>query len=170
MENELDDFEVVRERPQFLKILCILTFIGSGWGICSGLFSYFNADNSAKIMVEVKIKDSTNVRGDSSRKHKPPVFVQEILRNAQKALTPDNLRKISISKILTGLFCLSGALLMWNLRRQGYYLYILGVAIEIFTPFYLFGNNSYVILSSIFIAFFGVLFVIFYGMNIKSMK
>ncbi len=170
MDNELSDFDRIPERPQFLKILCILTFIGSSYLICSSLFSYFNANTTAKILVQVKVRDSSNLKKDSLRKNKPPAFVVDMVRNAQKAMTPDSIRKSSSSKLLTGIFCLVGAIMMWHLKKRGYYLYILGVALEIATPFYLFGNNSFVILTSLFTAFFGVLFIIFYGMNIKSMK
>ena len=170
MENELDDFERLPERPQFLKILCILTFIGSSWLICSNIVQYFNADATSRMLVQVRTKDSLNLNGNAPRKNRPPLFVLNMLRSGQKAMTPENIRKTSASKIVTGIFCLFGGIMMWKLRRKGYYFYIAGVILEIATPFYLFGNNSFVILSSIFTAFFGLLFIIFYGMNLKSMK
>ena len=169
-ESELNDFDRIPERPQFLKILCILTFIGSGYLICSGLYSYFNAERNARLIVEVKINDTSNLKKDSRKRNRPPVFVQNILKEVQKSMTPDNIKKDSLGKLLSGLCCIIGALLMWNLKRNGYYLYIFGVILGIATPFYLFGNNSYVILTSIFTGFVGVLFIIFYGMNIRSMK
>jgi hypothetical protein len=170
MQNELDDFDQKPERPQFLKILCILTFIGSGYLVCSSLFNYINPNVAARIMVQVKVKDSSNLRKDSLRKAKQPAFFREMLKNAQTIATPENIRKTSECKILTGCLCLFGAIWMWRLKRNGYYIYILGVVLEIATPFYLFGNNSLSIISTIGTAFFGVLFIIFYGMNIKSMR
>ena len=37
MENPFETEKAVR--PTFLTVLCILTFIGSGWGTVSNLFS-----------------------------------------------------------------------------------------------------------------------------------
>lgn len=37
MDDLIDDVEKVVSRPTFLTVLCILTFIGSGWGVISSI-------------------------------------------------------------------------------------------------------------------------------------
>ena len=44
MENPFEEQQNQFQRPTFLLVLCILTFIGSGWGTLSNLFSVFTAD------------------------------------------------------------------------------------------------------------------------------
>ena len=41
MENPFEEQQNKLQRPTFLLVLCILTFIGSGWGTLSNLFSVF---------------------------------------------------------------------------------------------------------------------------------
>ena len=54
MENPFEEQQNGRRRPVFLTVLCILTFIGSGWGVLSNLFSIFTADalNESHIRME----------------------------------------------------------------------------------------------------------------------
>jgi len=59
---------------------------------------------------------------------------------------------------------------MWRLKKIGYPLYILGIAFGIAVPFYLFGNNFIAVTRVAFTAFFGVIFIVFYGMNLKAMN
>ena len=167
--DELTDFDAEPLRPQFLKILCILTFIGSGYLVCAAIFSYSNADRSAKILAHTQTKDF-NSKKDSVHKNNPPVIVQNILREIRNSMTPSGIRNESIYKLVSGILCILGAASMWKLKKYGYFLYVSGVVIGIAAPFYLFGNNSYVILTSIFSGFIGILFIIFYGMNFKSLK
>lgn len=42
MENPFEEINKP-QRPTFLFVLCILTFIGSGWNVLSNLFSLFTA-------------------------------------------------------------------------------------------------------------------------------
>ena len=169
MENELTDFERIPTRPQFLTVLCILTFIGSGLSICSSTFNYFNANFAAK-MVHISINDSSNLKRDSLKRKKPPAFVQNILKDVQKSMTPDMIRKDSTGKLFSAICCFLGALMMWKLNKRGYYLYIFGIILGIAIPFTLFGNTPLVIFNTIMSSFIGILFIIFYGMNFKSMK
>jgi hypothetical protein len=59
---------------------------------------------------------------------------------------------------------------MWKLKRAGFYIYTLGTVISIILPYYMFGSNFLTNISVGFLGFIGLLFVIFYAMNIKSMK
>ena len=167
--DELSDFASEPLRPQFLKILCILTFIGSGYLVCSGLFNYFNADRATKLLAQTQMRGS-NSKKDSVHRNNPPVIVQNILRDLRNSMTPSGIRNESIYKVVSGILCILGAASMWKLKKYGYFLYVFGVVIGIAAPFYLFGNNSYVILTSIFSGFIGILFIIFYGMNFGSLK
>jgi hypothetical protein len=170
MTQDLFDEEItVKRRPTFLKVLCILTFIGSGYGIINSAVTYFKADTISEMVTEAKteIKEDMN---QQKKKDDESAFVSQMMGNMSKMSTPENLRKSAIGNFITSLLCLAGAILMWNLRRTGFYIYTLGTIISIIIPFYLFGSNFLTNISAGFLGFIGVLFVIFYAMNLKSMK
>jgi hypothetical protein len=178
MDSRLDDFESEPEpRPTFLTVLCILTFIGSGWGIISAIWSYTTADEIVKV-VHVQRLDTSNdsTRAvDSARlernKNSNGYMIGRKLRMAtEKMMTVENIHKKSIGDLIAGLFTLAGAILMWFQRRNGFYLYIAGVLIGIALPFYLYGNDLLTVGIASFGAFFGLLLIVLYALNLKWMN
>jgi hypothetical protein len=170
-ENIFENEVIPPVRPVFLKVLCMLTFIGSGYNIINSAITYFNADTIAKVFVDVKTKMDHDVSKEKKAKDSTEInMVTNIMKNASAISTPESLRKTAIGNFVTSIMCLSGAILMWRLRRIGFYLYVLGTIIGIILPFYLFGSNFLTNLSAGFMGFIGILFVIFYAMNLKSMK
>ena len=159
---------IAPQRPLFLKVLCILTFIGSGYGIINSAFTYFKANDIANIMVETQEKMNNDPKKDRDAESKK--IVDNVANNLTQMTSPANLRKAAIGSFITSILCLIGALLMWKLRRPGFYIYTLGTLLSIIIPFYMFGSNLITNLSGGFMGFIGILFVIFYAMNLKSMK
>ena len=172
MTQDLFDAEILPpQRPVFLKVLCMLTFIGSGYGIINATVTYFKADTISEMVAKTRVK----VNDDISKKKRgndtgSVNFTRKIFANMSVMMTPDNLRRSSVTNIITSVICLLGAFLMWKLRRIGYYIYILGTLVSIILPFYLFGSNFITNLSTGVLGFIGILFIVFYGLNIKSMK
>lgn len=57
MKSDLQEFETLPpQRPVFLKVLCLLTFIGSGYGIINSAVTYFKANDISNIVIEAKTK------------------------------------------------------------------------------------------------------------------
>jgi len=157
-------------RPVFLKVLCILTFIGSGYGIINNTFVYFKANDISKMMTNAKAKMNDDINKKSQRNPESAGLLSKIFNSMSSMSTPDNLRKTAIGNIVTSVLCLLGAVLMWHLNRTGFYIYTLGTIISIAIPIYLFGNNFITNISAGLAGFIGILFVIFYAMNLKSMQ
>lgn len=177
----------VPKRPSFLTVLCILTFIGSGWAILSSVWSYrtagvtskefttvINVQKDSTVMIQkdstvkvdtVAVNDSVNMQG---RREVLPLE-QKMKASFSKMLTKDNIEMSAIGNFLAALLTLAGALMMWNLRRWGFYLYILGVLVGIAIPFYIYGDNFLAVGLSSFGNFFGLIFIALYALNIKSM-
>ncbi len=162
-------------RPSLLTVLCILTFIGSGWAIVSSVWAYSTASQYARIfsthgpaaLNESMSKDSVT-RGSVHKKRSP--FGEKMTASVSKMFTEQNIRKSATGAIISGLFTLFGAILMWRLKRNGFYLYIAGILIGLIVPFYLYGNNLIAIGMSSFSSFFGLVFIALYALNIKSLK
>jgi hypothetical protein len=167
--EELDS--IPPQRPVFLKVLCILTFIGSGYGIINGVITYFKANDISKFVTETKTEINNKISKKIITNDTASVsLANNVVNNMSVMATPDNLRKMAIGTVISSILCLMGAILMWNLRRIGYYIYTLGTLIIIILPFYLFGSNFLSNISVGIQSFIGIIFVIFYAMNIKSMK
>ncbi|MGH2646281.1 MAG: hypothetical protein ACRDE8_01895, partial [Ginsengibacter sp.] len=53
MDSKLDEFdEELPVRPSLLTVLCILTFVGSGWAMVSSIIAYTTAPEYEKIFTE----------------------------------------------------------------------------------------------------------------------
>src|SRR5674476_1259352 len=158
MQTNLSDFEnEATTRSSFLTVLCVLTFIGSGWAILSSIWTFTTASKSA-----VMISQTSHIQTDSTFK-KDSIQIGNTHKTSK--VFEGNI-KASLSALLT----LLGALLMWRLNRRGFYLYIAGVLVGILFPLILYGHNLIAIGISSFSSFFGLLFIALYALNLKSMK
>jgi hypothetical protein len=151
-------------RNTFLTVICILSFIGSGWGIIKAVRSYLTADTVAA-MVGGAMKDTENQIDQQSN---VPGFVKQIIGSVEEDMTPDFLRKMAIFEFISNLLTLSGAILMWNLKKTGFYMYIIGMAVLVAAPL-LMGKLVGAIGAS-FIGFIGVIFIVMYAVNLKYMN
>ncbi len=177
MESDLSEFEELpASRPTLLSVLCILTFIGSTWGILTNLWAYSTAGKTAKMFSDIRhnnIPDSISKSdsviykvGDKKRS----MFGEKMMFTLTNSFTAEKIRQNALGVIASAIFTLSGALLMFRMRRPGFYLYIGGVLIGTIVPFYLFGNNLLAIGISSFSNFFGLVFIALYALNFKVLK
>ncbi len=176
MESNLSEFEQEPvSRPTLLNVLCILTFIGSSWAILTNMWAYATAAESAK-MVSYASKiapDSLNKKDSIVYEighRKKSMFGEKMMTSIGKMFTEATIKKNAIGAIVSSIFTLLGAIMMWKLRRIGFYLYIAGVVIGIIVPFYLYGNNLIAIGISAFTSFFGLVFIALYALNFKSFR
>lgn len=155
-------------RPTFLTILCILTFIGSGWGIISGITGYLSADATSGI-TQAAMQDAREQLEDEGN---PAANITEkIFSGTSEMMMPANLKKNAVMGIVASICTLLGGILMFKLKKNGYYVYILGTLIGIAAPFVAFGAGNFIaIITTSMIAFFGIAFVILYGLNFKHLQ
>ena len=155
---------MVRKRSTFLTIICVLTFIGSGWGILRGIRSYVEADSISINALEhmEKLEDRLDSYG-------APDFLKHLASAIAYNMTPGNVRKFGIFSLIGNLLTITGALMMWNLNKTGFYIYLLGWAIIILIPVIILGKPISITAMIIRIAFSGV-FITMYAMNLKQIK
>jgi hypothetical protein len=178
MQPNFDDFETEPlKRPSFLTVLCILTFIGSGWAILSSVWSYATAKETVNMITHTQQRNTHDSlsKKDSIRLQKQKesagyIIGKKISASAKTMFTVDNIHKKSIGDLIAAIFTLTGAIFMWFQKRRGFYLYIIGVAIGIALPFYLYGNDLLTVGIASFSAFFGLLFIALYALNLKTMN
>lgn len=170
--NGFDDDDHIR--PTLLTVLCILTFIGSSWLIVSNIWAYGTAAKTAE-MISVaskrEINDSTFQKDSANAKvirKKHSLFGERMMLSVAKIMTADNIRKNATGTVLSALITFFGALMMWRLKRRGFYIYIAGTLLGIIIPLYFYGVNMASIGISFFPGFFGLIFIALYALNFKS--
>jgi hypothetical protein len=150
-------------RPLFLTVLCAITFIGSIAGIIINARGYANAD--AEVANIIAGKGRTQLKNLFSHSDEA---ASELVRVGN--LNVENYKKFTIGCIASSILCLVGTVLIFKLKRTGFYSFTLGTFFNLITHFLLFGDNFGVMGFSILAALGGFVFVILYGMNLKYME
>jgi membrane associated rhomboid family serine protease len=158
--------ETTNLRPTFLTILCVLTFIASGYGIYNAISGYTSAEMAADVA-----KDAMDEAQDKieSENEEVPAFIGKLFGSISEGLTPENIRNSAIASGVGNILTLIGAVLMWGLNKKGYFLYIFGTLVLIVAPLMIF-DGFVGSAASGWAAFVGVLFGVLYGVNLKHMS
>lgn len=198
---KFDDFDSEprpEKRNTFLTVLCILTFIGSGWALISSGIAYTTAGKTVQL-----IKDSTNldpkvdtvklnsadtsmpsgssdsvenqidtvaISNTTDSVNRPHGVEVRMKKSLEVMLTKENIEHKAIGDFISALLTLTGAILMWFLRKSGFFLYVLGIAVSIAVPFYLYSNDFLAVGMSMIGPFFGLVFIALYALNLKTMR
>ena len=127
-----------RYRPQLLSALCILTFIGSS----VGFIGYFLASLFFEQAGELIVKYSS--------------------WHSVEAISP------VYFTLLMALFALSltGAIRMWKLHRDGFFLYIFAQLLILFLPVLWINPQAFSETNAI----FTTIFIVGYSINLKYLK
>lgn len=144
-------------KPQFLKILCILSFISCGlWILIFGLGSFCLALSEDKI---AGIWDKILETQPQLEKVNPVEFFHEI-------------GKLCLISLLANIASLIGVILMWRLNKSGFFMY---AAAELLVHFFALDFNasagegkSYG--STIFMVILDLAFIAMYAVNLKYMN
>jgi hypothetical protein len=149
------------KRPVFLSILTWLSFLGEGFGLLLVILSFrFSSRHSAEIL-DVNMEFNTN-----SELH--PQY-QNIITSFMDfwIVQQDQFYTIHFSRIILLLTSLFGVYLMYNLKRNGFFIYTVAQVLLVAIPFlYVSENPIGQIMASL--QFFIVgLFVFLYATQVK---
>ena len=106
-----------------LKVLTILTIIGSSLGILGGIWNYFRADKAYKDLVDAQ--DKLSEAPAWARKMMGPDVVEMARKSAENKLP------IMLITLVGSALCLWGALEMRKLKKQGFLLWVVGEFVPI---------------------------------------
>lgn len=156
-----------KKRPVFLTVICILTFVGSGITFLSSVFGLITQKTVAEMTVEMErmqaVTGQSNAFINGLADHVVELHKWTILGNY-----------LGLGSAILGL---TGALLMWKLRKSGFFIYVVGQIPPFVTLFGMYGAVKDIpfmgfamIIGAIFSVLFSVGFVIMYGLNLKHMR
>jgi|688.fasta_scaffold566228_2 hypothetical protein len=140
-------------RPAFLKVLCILTWVGSGIGLISGLLAIIGSSAS-----ESAIRSLGDATLDG---------------------TMENMKMIQYAGLACTVLCIIGSVMMWQLKKAGFFIYLIGEVAPLVLSFVLLGSlassggpvtGGIAAAAGVIGAIFPAAFVIMYGLNLKHMK
>lgn len=130
------------KRPQLLSILCILTFIGSGFGVIGFLMVAINFEATIEAL---------------------KVLYAEMPEANFMLEAP---RDFFLISFLLSAFSLLGAVMMWNLKKIGFHIYASSQLIYLVIPLIYFGGET----NPMFNIMLTALFVYLYARNLPFMR
>lgn len=153
-----------KKRPVFITVLCILTFVSCGLSFISALWRLAFGNDTKQ---SIEAMRSMQRFGDSTFDK----MADSLEKLQEWQVTADFLALGNVA------LCLAGALLMWKLKKSGFFIYVGGQVLPFIS---LFGMYSVVqdvpfmgisfLIVSIVAAIFAIAFIIMYGINLKHMR
>jgi hypothetical protein len=165
--NMENPFTTEKTRPTFLTVLCILTFIGSGWQFLSSLISIATSKIASSGGFMSMVYDAMN----QSMEEIPEAMVKIMetgMTTASKIL--ENGVAIGLTNTVLYAASILGAVLMFNLKKKGFYLYSAAQVLLVFVLPVIVGFNIFTVLGMIWALVFAAAFIIMYGVNVKHMN
>ena len=166
MENALEENSF--RRPTFLVMLCIFTFVGSGWNILADLFYLFTANI---IDGTIDIEQNSAMVGELESQGIDSFFSG--FWNSSLGLMQAGMqhaREIVVFQLILNVIVLVGAILMFQLRRPGFYLYVAAQILLLFIWPYFTGFHLVVIIKMLLAGLVSFLFIAFYAFHLKYMN
>lgn len=154
------------KRPQLLTVLCILSFIMCALGVLSGFFNMYQTQP------EVMQKNIEQVRSVSPE-------MADQMENQMIAMENNAFMKIyPYLNILFILLSFMGVVMMWNLKRNGFYLYSIAEILPYSSMIFMDKEAMKIpglpaesmMIGAIFMIAIDVLFVYLYSRNLKEMN
>ena len=148
-------------RSQFLTLLCILTFFSCAWGLLDAVVAFSQSDAVSQSMRDDRPKPATD-KDKLAKKY----FEDRTTDDVPDSSDPNQVQSLAVAQFLYALVTLTGAVLMFRLRRIGFWIYVAGVLIGLVLPVLLAGFGA---LNTSFGVFFSLLFAGMYWTTIKEM-
>lgn len=149
--------------PDMINVLTILTFVACALGLLHAIYSYFTICNSIHMMEESmnKIGSDNPMSG----------MMDNMLLTVQKQC--DLRTPILIVNILTTGLCFVGAMMMRQLKKAGFFIYVIGEIGAPIATIVLLGSGMMSGLAGIgmiFVYLVCLTFIILYATQLKKMK
>ncbi len=162
MENPFEEKKI--RRPDFLTVLCILTFIGSGWTVLSSIFSIFTAGTFNHNAQMERYMNTMEDQGSNS-------FISGLMNSSMEVLhaTQEHAKTIALIQLLLALISLLGAIFMFWLKRSGFYFYTTAQVLMLFVLPAFVGFSFVTAAGMLLGGVFTALFITLYAINLKYM-
>lgn len=152
-------------RPTFLTVLCILSFIAGGWGVIGGIIGLASQPDTDELKAQMEqAMGGLDELGDDNPMAGLAQSMAEQAVQAAEAARPMNMANIGLA-----LLSLIGVWQMWNLKKSGFYLYVLASLGGLAVPLIFLGGGLLALMSVGIGGFIALVFIILYALNLKHM-
>ncbi|MCD6019776.1 MAG: hypothetical protein K0S53_2897 [Bacteroidetes bacterium] len=158
------------KRSQFLKVLCILSFIMCGISFLSGIWGIYQSTPEA---MQKNVEQLRSYNPDMADKMEDQMI--EMQNNPYSKIAP----YLGLAYTLLSFL---GVMMMWNLTKRGFYIYAIAEILP-YTSFVFMGKNSLAMMGPpggnntaiamgvmIFMVIVDIVFVAMYARTLKEMK
>ena len=157
---------VAPARPTLLTVICIISFIMGAIGIYSGVKNLTIDPVAEKAKLEQTMAEQMNTIGANANE-----MTDRLMASAneigEKGIA--NHYPIGIAGIILSIVSIIGVWLMWNLKKNGFWLYLLATIGGLAVPLVYLGGGWLALASVGLMGFFSIIFVILYAVNLKYM-
>ena len=156
----------IQPRPTLLTVVCIIAFILGAWGIFSGV-KQITQDSDVVLakaqadMEQARADLGANADGFAGR------MLDSGMEITQKAA--ENAVPIGIAGIVLALISLFGVWQMWNMKKSGFWLYVLAAIGGLIVPLVFLGGSMLALFSVGIGGFISLIFIILFAVNLKYM-
>lgn len=159
-----------KERPTFLTVLCVLTWIVSAYTILTVPFNYFFSSQVTASTFQTTINETMTQMAEDSPE--AAEMMQGIMMAASDMLSRaiENAGLIATTDLLVAILSAFGAFLMFKLRKQGFWIYVTAKVLSLASIFAFLGVNVLTIGVVSFAGFIGLIMIVLYGINRKHMS
>jgi hypothetical protein len=153
---ETQNFMEPKKRPTFLTVLCILSYVGVGIAIIGGAWNLITLQSTIDAM---KMMADTGLAA-----------LVGIDKSAVEAMENWGFAVYSI-QIISALICLWGVLLMWKLKKMGFYIYVIAEILPAVATLLLMGGFGPMgTMAMVMSLIFPIAFIVMYALNVKHME
>lgn len=160
--------ESIKKRPVFLTILCIISYVLLGWAMFGALIGLILAPVFKPI--HSTMNESMQEASEELANKAPGMseVFESIMKGSGQVM--EYMTELNIVNLICSGIALWGVIMMWKLKKTGFYLYAAGRLIMAIFPLILIGDNFITGISSVIGIFFVGVMLVLYGLNLKAME
>lgn len=152
-----------KQRPVFLLVLCILSFIGIAFAMFGELYQALLPEFILKSAYQ-----SQEMMDSLSESNGIFAFFKSF--SGSTVALAEHARTLGLIGLLLSACSLVGVILMFKLKKTGWYFYSASNLLLVFTPVIIAGSGAVAGISLGINLFFTLLFILLYALNLKSMS
>jgi hypothetical protein len=163
-ETIIEESQKPTKRPDFLNVICVLSFIGSGWAAIQGFISMVASDSPEEVAAQMD-EQMSQMPEDSG-------FLTSFVEgSADMAIAAaENAVPMGVATIVISLASLLGVFYMFKLQKKGFGIYALANLVGIAVPIIFLGAGTVVLLTVGITTLITFLFIGMYAANLKHMS
>jgi hypothetical protein len=155
------------QRPTMLTVICILSFIAGVWGLWGGVQSAFT-DAPQREFEEAKVAmDEAMAQVGDQGNEMVTKMMDSAMVMAEKSV--EQAVPMGYTNIALSLLSLFGVWLMWNLKKNGFWMYLVAAVGGLVAPMVFLGGGLLTLMGVGFMGLISVIFIILYAVNLKHM-